>query len=139
MSNNVHYSKILVEALKAIGIAAVVNAVLFFVLFAAKMIDPHVGVGPANDPIHVGAVVMSTVVFLAIATAIFLLLVRFTSNPARIFTWVCAIGFVLLLANPFLMIQNIPTSMGIAVDLLHVAPAYLIWRFLTRAVANTRI
>ncbi len=135
MTTNVNYSKILLEAGKAIGIATVVNVVLFFILFSAKLIDPHIGVGPANDPINVVAVAISTVMFLAIATVIFLLLARFTQNPARIFTWVCMVVFVLTLANPFLAIPNVPISMAMAINLLHIAPAYLIWRFLTRSVA----
>jgi hypothetical protein len=135
MATNISTSKILIEAAKAIGMAVAVNAVLFFVLFLAKWIDPHVGVGPNNDPISLMPVVVSTVFGMAVATVIFLLLARFTSNPVGVFTWVCIIAFVGFLANPFLAIKDMPTIMGVALDILHIAPAYLIWRFLTRAAA----
>lgn len=133
MSTTVPLSKILIEGAKAIGIATIINVVLFFVLFAAKMIDPHVGVGPKQESLTIVPVVISTVMFSVVGLLIFLALVRFTANPVKIFTWVCIIGFVVTLGNPFF--AGLPTTMGIALDLLHIAPAYLLWRFLTRAVA----
>lgn len=135
MASNISASKIFTEAGKAIGIAVAVNSVLFFLFFWAKLIDPHIGAGPENQPINIIAVVMSTAMSMLVATLLFFLLSRISSNPVKIFGWVCAIMFVITLANPFLKIKDVPTGMGIALDLLHIAPAYLIWRFLSRTAA----
>jgi hypothetical protein len=133
MSTSVPTSKILIAAAKAIGIAEIVNVALFFALFAAKLIDPHVGVGPEQQPITIVHVVGSTAFFSVIGLLIFLGLVRFTADPVKYFTWVCIAGFVLTLGNPFF--AGIPTTMALALDALHIAPAYFLWRFLTRAAA----
>ncbi|MEI6410344.1 MAG: DUF6069 family protein [Bacteroidota bacterium] len=86
MSTSVPFSKILIEGAKAIGIATVINVVLFFALFAAKLIDPHVGIGPNHEAITIVPVIFSTVLFSVIGLLIFLALVRFSSNPVKIFT-----------------------------------------------------
>lgn len=133
MSTPVPFSKIFTAAAKAIGLAAVINTVLFFALTAANMIDPAVGVGPEKQSVGIVPVVFSTVLMSFIGTLVFLAIVRYSANPVKIFTWVCIAVFVITLANPFL--AGIPSKMAVALDVLHIAPAYLIWRFLTRSVA----
>lgn len=131
MSASVPTTKIMIAAAKAVGIAELINVVLFFGLFAAKLIDPHVGVGPEQQPITIVHVIGSTAFFSLIGLLIFLGLLRLTADPVKYFTWFCIVGFLLTLANPFL--AGIPTTMSLALDTLHIAPAYLLWRFLTQS------
>ena len=134
MATTVNYSKILPAAAKAIGLAVVINIALFFLFFSIQWIDPHVGVGPSNEPVSIGATIGSTALSMVFATIIFILLMQYTKRPATIFTWVCSIALLLFLINPYLTIKGLPAIMGLALDVLHLAPAFLIWRFLTRTV-----
>ncbi len=134
MATTIHYPTIIAAAAKAIGLALAINIVLFFLFFSIKWIDPHVGVGPSNEPISIGATIGSTALSMVFATLLFVLLLRYTRRPVYIFTWVCSIALLLFLINPYLTIKDLPAIMGLALDILHLAPAFLIWRFLTRTV-----
>lgn len=133
MSTPVSTSTVLIAAAKAIGLAVVINSVLFFALFVFKIIDPRFGIGPNHDQtITILPVVISTIVSSVIGLVIFLLLLRFSSEPVKIFTWVVITGFVLTLGNPFF--AGFPTMMALGLDVLHIAPAYLLWSFLTKTI-----
>ena len=134
MSSTVSTSKIFIEAGKAIALAAIANAVLFFVLFASGMIDPRLPVSADGRTVTLVDMVITTSFILLIGTFVFWFLVRFTAQPARIFTWVCIAILLITLPMPFMFISNLPMKMGIALNILHLPPAYLLWRFLTRAV-----
>jgi hypothetical protein len=133
MSTPISTPTVLTAAAKAIGLAVVINSVLFFALFAFKIIDPRFAMGPNHDQtITIVPVVISTILFSIIGVVIFLLLLRFSSEPVKIFTWVVLAGFVLTLGNPFF--AGIPTVMALGLDVLHIAPAYLLWSFLTKTI-----
>jgi hypothetical protein len=133
MSKSTNFSTVLTEAAKAIGLAVLVNIVFYYILNAVGIFSENPDMSPDGQKLNVIPVAISTVFFMVIGTVIFLLLVRFSSNPGKIFTYFCIGGFILTLGNPFF--AGLPTKFGIGLDLLHIAPAYLLWRFLTRTVA----
>jgi Family of unknown function (DUF6069) len=126
MANKINFSKILTAAGTAIGLSVAINVALFFIFSAAGLLK-----GPAPMEVNAIGVAVSTTFFLLIGTGIYLLVARFAADPAKIFTYICIGGFILTLANPFM--AGFPTGMAAVLDLMHVAPAYLLWRFLTRA------
>jgi hypothetical protein len=129
--NNIAFSTIAVEAAKAIGWAVVVNLVLYFALDAAGMFDHNVVLDPkSGQKLSHLPIVISTVFSMTIGTLVFWALTRFSANPGKAFTWVCIGVFVLTLGNPFF--AGFPTKFAVGLDLLHIAPAYCIWRFLSR-------
>ena len=133
MSTPVSTSTVLIAAAKAIGLAVVINSILFFALFTFKIIDPRFGIGPNHDQtITILPVIFSTILPSIIGLVIFLLLLRYSSEPVKIFTWVVIAVFVITLGNPFF--AGVPTVMALGLDLLHIAPAYLLWSFLTKTI-----
>lgn len=131
--SNVPVSKILIAAAKAIALSLVVNVALFFLFFFLKWIDPRVLLGADQQSVTVVHVIFGTTLNLVVATLVFLALVRFTSKPVQIFNWVVLVVFTLMLIPPF--ITPMPLMMSVAFEILHIPPAYLIWRFLSKSLS----
>jgi Family of unknown function (DUF6069) len=131
MSNQSKFSTILTAAATATGIATAINVILYYILVAVNVHDNTWEMQPGQT-IGVAGVIMSTLMFSIVGTLVFLLINRFSSQPARIFTIVCIVGFLLSLGNPFF--AGVPSKMAVGLDLMHIAPAYLLWRYLTGTV-----
>lgn len=133
MSNKISTPLILTEAGKALGAAALVNIALFLLMSTFNWIDPSVDIGGGNK-ITMVAVLLSTLFGCVGGTLVYLLLSRFSQSPGKIFTRVCIVVFILALANPFLAIKAPEAGVlfKVCLDFLHIAPAYFLWRYLTR-------
>lgn len=109
--------------------AAAVNAVLFFIGDAIGLNDKTVGIPSPEgiEPIGLLPVLMSSFIPTLIAAAVLALLNRFTANPLRIFGIVTIVLLTLSMVNPFMGIPNIPVSMGIWLNLMHVVVAGIAW------------
>jgi Family of unknown function (DUF6069) len=131
MSNKIQLSTILTAAAKAIGIAVVVNVALYFVLNAIGMYDADVVLDPkSGQKLSWIPIAFSTVVSMVFGTIVFIIISRFSSNPGRIFTYVCLAVFVLTIGNPFF--AGFPTKFAIGLDLQHIAPAFFLWSGLSK-------
>jgi len=129
-----HFGKIAVAGLRGIGIAVVVNIILYYLFSSMGVLSSEVLVPQAgNQPITIVPVIFSSIVPLIIATGVFMLLVRYTKNPVRIFGIICLVILVLSFFNPF-TIPNVPLGMALVLNVMHVVVAGAIYWSLSRSV-----
>jgi len=131
----INSSSLLKVAPLAAVVAAVINAVLYFIGDAIGLMDPSVGIpGPDGSlqPITLAPIIMSSVIPTLIAAGVLALLNRFTANPLRIYGIVTIVLFVVTLVNPFLGIPNLPLGMGIWLDVMHAVVAGVAWYAFSR-------
>lgn len=121
------------NGLIAIVVAAVVNAVLYFV-GAALGWFPDTVLSPAGMPITVVPVVVSTVLALIVATIVYSILNRFTGNPNRWFTIIAIVVLVLSAASP-LTLAGAPTMMIVLLEAMHLVAGIAAIYFLRQAQA----
>jgi uncharacterized membrane protein HdeD (DUF308 family) len=131
----INSSSLLKVAPLAAVVAAVINAVLYFIGDAVGLMDPSVGIpGPDGSlqPITLAPIIMSSVIPTLIAAGVLALLNRFTANPLRIYGIVTIVLFIVTLVNPFLGIPNLPLGMGIWLDVMHAVVAGVAWYAFSR-------
>jgi hypothetical protein len=118
----VRVQKVLYPALAAGLVAAVINAVLFWIGSATGAVPADLIIPNAGQPLTIVPVIISSVLPALVAGLVFFLLIRFTRNPLRIFNWVAAIVLLLSFASPF-SIPNVPVGMVVVLELMHVVVA----------------
>ncbi|MCU0427702.1 MAG: DUF6069 family protein [Candidatus Kapabacteria bacterium] len=114
-----------IAPLAALG-AAVVNAVLFYIGKATGWISDTILISPANEPISVVPVIISSIIPTLLAAGVLALLNRFTASPLRVFNIIAAILLLLSFTNPFVAIPNVPLMMGIWLNVMHVVVAGIV-------------
>lgn len=121
-------------ALAAVA-AAIANVVVYYLASALGAMPDSVLNPQTGLPIGVTEVVTSTVVGAVGATIAFAIINLFARRPARVFTIVAAIVFLLSFATPF-GIPGVTVSMTLALYVMHaVAAAIIVW-VLTRAARS---
>lgn len=131
-------SRILTAGLVAVGGSVAANVILRLIL------GPLLGLDPAFMPFGLGPIVFFTALSTTVGALLFWALARLTSQPARIFTIIAAVVFVLMLlpnlsftANP--AAAPFPTdnpSNFLTLIIFHIPPALIaVWALtrLTRA------
>ena len=129
------YKKISIEALKAMGVSVIINALLFLVLHAMGIFSDDIII-PDKGPITMVAVVMASILLLIIATIVFMLLIKFIPKYANKIFWAISILVFLLTANGPNSIPGITIPMFIALDVMHLVCGLSIAYFLTKANTN---
>lgn len=115
--------KLLYLAPIAGSIAALLNAVLFFIGASMGAVPATVRIPDANgQPLTLVPVLISSVMPALVAGLVLFLLIRFTKKPLRIFNSVAAVVLLLSFASPF-TIPNITTGMIVLLELMHVVVA----------------
>lgn len=133
-TQTIDYKKIAIAGAKGIGVAVVVNAVLFFIFSALGVISDQVLIPQAgNQPITIVPIVMASIFPLIIATLVFMLLARFTKQPVKIFGIISLIILVLSFYNPF-TIPNVTIAMAIGLNVMHAVVAGAIYWALSKSV-----
>jgi hypothetical protein len=131
----INTSALLKAAPIAAAIAAAINTVLYFIGDALGWMDKTVGVPNSDGTIQsitLVPVLISSIVPVLIGAGILALLNRFTTNPMRIFGIICIVVVLVTFANPFLAIPNVPTSMGIWLNVMHIVVAAAVWYVFNR-------
>ena len=131
------FKTIMTAAALAGATAAIVNGILFLLLKAAGIFPDTVHV-QTGQPLTVLPVVLSSIVPSLIAGVVFYLLCRYTQNGYRIFSIVAIILLVLSFANPFMGIEGIPLTMGIALNAMHVVVVAALMYFFKRSFSPAR-
>lgn len=116
-------AKLLTVAPLAAIASAAVNAVLFFIGKATGLLSDSVLIQPANQPISLIPVIISSILPTLLAGAVLALLNRFLSAPLRIFNIIAVVLLVLSFASPFASIPNVPIGMGVWLNVMHVVVA----------------
>ncbi len=139
MSIQINYKGIILQSAKAIIIAIGINIVIFYLATALNFINPDFSMQSNGNKLTVWNVMSSTLLFSFPGVLIFVLLVKLTQRPEKTFKWVCIIGFIIFLPAPFVAFEGIPLSMALSLEIMHVAPAYLLWKYLTSTNFKTKI
>jgi hypothetical protein len=105
------------NGLIAIVVAVVGNAVLYFIGAALGWI-PNTVLTEMGQPITIVLVVASTIVALVVATIVYSILNRFTSNPNRWFMIIAVIVLVVSAMRP-LSLPGAPVMMIVVLEVMH--------------------
>ncbi len=122
------------NGLIAIVVAAVANAVLYFIGAALGWM-PDTVLTPMGQPVTIVPVVASTVIALVVATIVYSILNRFTGNPNRWFTIIAVIVLVVSAASP-LSLPGAPTMMIVLLEVMHLVAGVAAIYFLRQSQAN---
>lgn len=114
------------------AIAAVINALLFFIGLSIGIISNSVIIPNANQPLTLAPTMIASFVPTILAALVLAILNAFLSNAWRVFTIVAAILLLLTFANPFMGIPGIPVGMGIWLNVMHVVVAGCVVYFFGR-------
>lgn len=134
---SINRGRVALAGLAAILAALVVNVVIYFVGQAFVAYDPEFA------PLaNVGAPVVFTAFFTAIAALVYALVLRFARNPVRTFLIVAVVGLVVTLIPDVLLVPTFPGATGgqIAVlVLMHLIAAPVIVSLLTTLAHSRRV
>jgi hypothetical protein len=133
MKKKVSFKNAFLAGLMAAGVAAAVNAILFFIFHAAGIISDTIEV-QRGQPMTVVPVIMMSIIPTLVATLVFFLLERVTKNGYKIFMIVSVILLLLSFSNPFMAIKEVTIGYGIVLDLMHVVVVSALLFFLKKAV-----
>jgi hypothetical protein len=103
--------------------AVAVNAILFFIGKGTGLLSDSVLIQPANQPLSLIPVIISSILPTLLAGAVLALLNRFVSAPLRIFNIIAVVLLVLSFISPFASIPNVPIGMGVWLNVMHVVVA----------------
>jgi hypothetical protein len=121
------------NGLIAIVVAAVANAVLYFIGAALGWM-PDTVLTPMGLPVTIVPVVASTVIALVVATIVYSILNRFTGNPNRWFTIIAVIVLVVSAVSP-LSLPGAPTMMIVLLEVMHLVAGISAIYFLRQSQA----
>lgn|SRR5690606_7214866 len=130
----VSWSKLLRVALLAVVASSAANIVLYLL---ATALFPEVGQFPM---LAVPTIIMSTVAFLTVATLVFAVVARVSSQPARHFRIVAIVALLLSLGGPLsagsgaMGMPVAPVTVVVLVLMHVIAAAITIQLFTTRAI-----
>jgi hypothetical protein len=126
--------RIVRAGLLGILLAVVLNVALYYLFVALGYLDRTFIVNPeSGQPVTAGAVAGATALPLLLATGLFWLLARFTRRPVLIFGSIVGVFLLGSLMGPF-SIPNVPQEMAIALNVMHVVAAGVIFLALRRSV-----
>ena len=116
----VSYRNLILATLVAAAAALLINVLLYFLgkLFGA--FPPTVQA--QGQPFSVIPVILASFFPVVIAALVFLLLVRFTAQPKRIFYLVAAVIFALMIFTPFTVAGALTLTI-IILELMHIVVA----------------
>ncbi|MBL7997856.1 MAG: hypothetical protein JNL32_04365 [Candidatus Kapabacteria bacterium] len=121
----------LIAGATAAGLAAVINAVLYFALGAGMGFIPDtVLAGPPDNPqpITIVPVLMASIIPSLVGALACWLLLRFKPDGFGIFRIISIVLLLLSFLNPVFMIQGAPVAMIITLNLMHcVVAGALLW------------
>ncbi len=127
----VNWGQFALVGLGTIVAAVLANVLVYYIGGALVAYDPQF-----LPLASVGGAVIFTVFPAIIAVVIYAILLRFTSNPARIFTIIAIVALVISLIPDFTYIPTVPgatTAQTVILLLMHVVAAAVIVGLLTRS------
>ncbi len=132
-TRDVNWGQFALVGLGTIVAAVLANAIVYFIGGALIAYDPQF-----LPLASVGAVIIFTVFPAIIAAVIYAILLRFTLNPARIFTIIAVIALIISLIPDLTYIPTVPgvtTAQTAMLLLMHFVAAAVIVGILTRSRA----
>lgn len=100
------------------GIAAAINAILFFISHAAGIITDDIFVQP-DTPLTVVPVLISSIMPLLLGSGVFFLIAKYTEKGYRNFSILAGVLLLLSLGGPF-SIPEVTIPYAIVLNVMHV-------------------
>lgn len=133
MKSKLNFTQSITAGAIAGGVAAAINAVLFFIFHGVGVLTDDILVQP-NQPLTIVPIIMASLIPSIIGSIVFFLIEKFTNNGFGIFKIVSIILVVLSLASPFTQIPNVTTGFAVVLDIMHVVVALSLLYFINRSV-----
>lgn len=130
--------KLLIAAVKAGALAAVINAILFFLFKSVGIITDDVVLEPENEPMTVIPVIISSLVPSLLSAFVLYAFLRYFGNGFTAFVGVSIVFLLLSFGNPFLAIPNVTVPYGVALNTMHVVVALSLFYFYRREVKSSQ-
>lgn len=134
-TETIAWNRLPVAALVAAGGSAVVNVLIYLIGGALGAFPSDVFVQPGQT-LTIVPVIMASIIGAIGGVAVFAALARFTRRPVFLFSIIAAVMLVLSFVTPF-SIPAAPTSMIIALELMHIATAAVVVWALTTLTRRT--
>jgi hypothetical protein len=135
MNAKLSFKQSITAGLMAAAAAVVVNTVLFFILKSAGIFVDTIFID-GNNPLTIVPVIISSIAPTLIASMVFFLLDKFTSNGFKIFTIVAIVLGAASFLSPF-SIPAVTTGFAIGLNLMHVVVVLSLLIFIKRAVKQS--
>jgi hypothetical protein len=133
MTTKLNFKQTFKAGLMAAGTATVVNAILFYIFHASGFIVDTIFIQP-NQPMTIVPIIVSSVVPTLIATLVFFLLEKYTTNGFKVFRIVALVLMALSFINPFMGIKGVTTAYAIALNIMHVVVVVALLYFIGNSV-----
>ena len=122
----------MIAGLTAAAVSATTNAILFFLFKATGWITDDIFV-QANQPLTIIPVIISSIFPTLIASVVFFLIEKYTTNGFKIFS-ILSVGLMLLsLVTPFAGIPNVTIKYALALETMHCVVALTLLYFISRS------
>ncbi len=135
MKNKVSFKKSIVAGISAAMVASIINVVLFFIFKSLGVFVDDIFIQP-NQPLSPLPIIFSSVVPTLIASSIYFLLDKYTSNGYKIFGIISIVLLLLSFANPFFGIPKVTVPYALALNLMHVVVVFFLFYFINKARKN---
>lgn len=132
MTSKLSFKQIIIAGLTAAGIAAVINAILFFIFHSLGIITDDIFVQP-NQPLTILPVIMASIVSCIVASLLFFLIEKYTNNGFRIFSIFSILFMLVSLSGPFMGIKGITTGYALVLCAMHIVVTVCLLYFFSRA------
>ncbi len=132
MTSKLSFKQIITAGLTAAVVAAVINAILFFVFHSLGTITDDIFVQP-NQPLTIVPVIMASIVPSIVASLVFFLMEKYTNNGFRVFSIISILFMLASLAGPFMGIKGITTGYALVLCAMHIVVTVCLLYFFSRA------
>lgn len=113
-------------------VSGIVNAALFYLFHGMDIIRDDVLIMP-DQYMSVLPVVITSFVTSIVGAFVYYLLDKYTQRGYRIFTIIAIVILLVSFTNPFLMIDNVPLTYAMALNIMHVVVVGVLFYFIKRA------
>lgn len=132
MNTQLNFKQSITAGAMAAGVAAIMNAILFYIFHSAGIIVDTIVIQP-DTPMTVVPIIIASILPAVLGSMVFFLLEKYTKNGLKVFTIVSLVLMILTFANPFLGIPNVTTGYAIALNVMHVTVVGALLYFLNRS------
>lgn len=132
MNTKLTFKQSITAGVLAAAVAALINAILFFLFQSMGVITDDIMVQP-DQPMTILPIVMSSVLPILIGACVFFLFEKYGKNGYKTFRIVAIILLILSFGNPFIGIPNITIAYAMALIVMHVVVAGSLLYFIKRA------
>lgn len=112
-------------------VSGVINAALFYLFHNMDIITDDVILQPGQY-MTVAPIVITSFVTSFVGSFVYYLLDKYTQRGYRIFTIIAIVILLLSFTNPFMLIDDVPLTYAMALNIMHVVVVGVLFYFIKR-------